>query len=167
MQINHFWFWACVLLPFAHLLAIINKLQQKRIIIPNHFPSSFDITDKQLSFETIFPHQPHSPIFKNLEVYDKLFSGWLLLWLQRHLTKTIFKLSWACCHVPSSALLTLNGSSTQEISLGPSCCSCYSNFGIMYYLYFISLQNTFIIFLHHSLPISISLCVGQRQFQLV
>ena len=64
----HFCFGTSVSLPFAHLLVIINKLRQNQVITSNHFPSSFDIVNKQLQFLLINP-------IKNLKAYDSLFLG--------------------------------------------------------------------------------------------
>ena len=47
--------WTSVSPPFAHLLVIINKLRPNGVIIFNHFLSSFDIFEKQLSFLLINP----------------------------------------------------------------------------------------------------------------
>lgn len=52
----------------------------------------------------------------------------------------VWKPAWAHGHIPSHAVLTPNGQSAPEESSGQSCCSYYSNPGMMQRSHFISIE---------------------------
>ena len=113
---------------------------QNRVTVYTHFPSSLIITDKQLSF---IPFLLINPIKQFLRISRRMTPVLSLLTSVVSWTPDLDKTSTpvrADCHVSSGGfLLTLNTQSAQEKPSGQSCCSYYSNSGIIQCLHFISL----------------------------